>query len=511
MVEKTNEKKYTAQRNSKLDSSGVITRGVFTKNGLTLPNMADGMRLAAFTPGIRQFAFGTPILLENNALYMGPEYEYKMSDFIRIAHAFEQPKVDESYLGDTYGRTEPEFTNAEKTAMLTALNNINMEYTIKNITMANDIKFLGLDNEAYFRIWDEVYSDPEKYHAIQNILLNAELTASRALSHGVFTKGAVSIVELEKAFDMTQLSINELKVSDKVRNLMSQELNDLRQYCRDHQDNIAKIVSLDDYDKGKSKVSISKLGIEHIRFIEMLDKEIKQINWSTAEPEITFLHKDDLRKYFDELNDTSPDAMIEANEKIYNAIMDKIEQDVKVIHTYEKPFRTYDSKELDDLGDEDTPMPFAITYSITTSNDAADRHECNIIVSDGKTCTFEKISMDSDGSISNAKVDVGFNGIVADLNKEAVRDTVSDEREEIQTIEQTEQPVIETEQIQEEGQLEEIQMEEEPQFTATAPIFEKAESNEKISVVKEKLDITEIIAVAPDEPMFNEDDFFEEI
>ena len=452
---------------------GNVERRVLMQPGHSLPNMERGQNLASFTPGIRSFTFGTPLLLEAGVLPTGPGYEYRMSDYVCVAHAFEQPKVYGTYFGGTYGRTEPNLTDKEKSSMLRALDDINKNYAIKDMSMADDIRRLGMDPDAYSRIWDSVYSDPEKYHVIRTVLLNAELSASRSLAYGVFSAGAAPFADLEKAFERTAEKINKLEISDKTRNIMLAELEAFRERCIEKTDRTAKVVPLDSYNEVIRGVERKVLGAEYTRFMDLLSEEVAQVKWRKAIPEMEYIHKEELRRYFDILNETSPDGMVDVNEKIYEEIAERIENESKVIHSYHKPYKPLTDAELDNISAEDTPLPFMILYSITASNDAADRHEASITISDGKSCTFEKISMDSDGNISSARANVGINGVIADLDKEADRDASSDRKE----------------------------VEYKTEVAEKAP--EKA--------VQAEPDITEVVAVAAEGVPFEEEEFFDEI
>lgn len=363
---------------------GNVERRVFMRPGETLPNMEKGQNLASFTPGIRSFTFGTPLLIEAGILPTGPGYEYRMSDYICAAHAFEQPKVYNAYFGGTYGRSEPELSDKDKTAIFKALDGINNSYAIKDMSMANDVRQLGIDPEAYSRIWDAVYSDPEKYSAVRTVLLNAELSASRSLAYSVFSSGAAPLTDLEKAFARTAEKIGVLEVSDTTKKAMLKELEAVRERCLEKADGTAKVVPLDSYNEAIKEIDRRRLGAEYGRFIDLLSEEVTQVKWRRAVPEMEYIAKDDLRHYFDILNETSPDGMIEVNERIYQELAERIDSEAKVIHSYQKPYKPLTAEELDRLAPEESPMPFMILYSITASNDAADRHEASITISDGK-------------------------------------------------------------------------------------------------------------------------------
>lgn len=456
---------------------GNVERRVLMQPGHTLPNMERGQSLASFTPGIRSFTFGTPLLLEAGILPTGPGYEYKMSDYICAAHAFEQPKVYGAYFGGTYGRAVPDLTEKEKSDMFRALDDINKNYAIKDMSMADDIRKLGRDPEAYSRIWDSVYSDPEKYHVVRTVLLNAELSASRSLAYGVFSAGAAPLADLERAFVRTEEKIGGLEVSDRTRKAMLKELEALRARCLEKTDRTARVVPLDGYNGAIQEVERRELGAEYARFMDLLSEEVSLVKWRKAIPEMEYIHKDELRHYFDILNETSPDGMIEVNERIYEELADRIDNEAKVIYSYQKPYKPLTAEELDNVSAEDTPMPFMILYSITASNDAADRHEASITISDGKSCTFEKISMDSDGNISSALANVGINGVIADLDKEADRDVASDRKEAEYKTE----------------------------------VAEKAPEKAPVKVIQSEPDITELVAVAAEGVPFEEEEFFDEI
>lgn len=400
------------------------------KNGEILPNMRKGLSMVAFAPGIREYKFATPAMLDQGVLLTNPGYEYRMSDYICVNYVLEQPKIYKNYINGIYQKQPPEITQEDRTEMLRVLDGINRNYAIKDLVMPKDIMNLDSDPEAYSRIWDSIYSDPEKYHSVRAVLLNAEFRTLRTLTHSIFSDGAAHIDELTGAFNRTREKILELELSDKTKGIILTMLKKLEEACREHADPISHMVIRDQYNKAIEEIVDRRyLGAEKGSFTDLLGTEINNIQWQKAIPETTYLYKDDLREYFDQMNEGLPEEIAAVNESLYKALNDYIERESRVIHTYENPYKKHQDDELDYLEGQDSPMPMQIVYAMTVSNDAADKHEANIIISDGESCSFEKISMDSDGTISSARANVGINGVIADLDVAADRDVFYEEKE----------------------------------------------------------------------------------
>jgi len=298
------------------------------------------------------------------------------------------------------------------------------------MAMPEDIKNLERDPEAYSRIWDSIYSDPEKYQGIRAVLLNAEFRTLRGMSYSMFSDGAVQISELERAFDSTREKIKKLEISEKTRSAMLKILDGLAKTCREQADPISHMIFTRQYNKIiEALADRRELGAEKGVFTDLLGTEINKILWRKAIPETTYLHRDELREHFNHMNEGMPDELVQINETVYRTLNDYIEREARVIHSDETPYKKHTDDELDSLEGDDSPMPMQIIYAMTVSNDAADRHEANIIISDGESCSFERISMDSDGTISSARANVGISGVIADLDVAADRDVFYEEKE----------------------------------------------------------------------------------
>lgn len=405
-------------------------KGRYLQPNESLPNLKKGLSMVSFAPGIREYTFATPAMIERGCLLTEPGYEHRMSDYICIKHVLEQPRTYKNFIGGVYQKTAPDITQEDRTEMLRVLENINRNYAIKDMAMPEDIKNLERDPEAYLRIWDSIYSDPEKYQGIRAVLLNAEFRTLRGMAYSMFSDGAVHIGELEKAFERTQEKVKELEISEKTRSAMLKVLDGLAKTCREQADPVSHMIFTHQYNKAIGSLADRReLGAEKGIFTDLLGGEIKQILWRKAIPETTYLHRDELREHFDRMNEGMPDELVQVNEAVYKALNDYVEREARVIHSDQNPYKVHTDDELDSLEGNDSPMPMQIIYAMTVSNDAADRHEANIIISDGESCSFERISMDSDGTISSARANVGISGVIADLDVAADRDVFYEEKE----------------------------------------------------------------------------------
>lgn len=436
---------------------GLVERRVLLEEGkgYVLPEKRAG-RLAAlellgtefdcvYMPGTRQYTFGTALMLEAGVLPTDKEEHLKKSDWICIAQAYEQPEVYRTYFGNTYKKNVPEIPRITLDKLRTELKEINNKYGLQDNVLAQDIEALNSDPKAWDRIWDTVYNDREKYHGIELILLDKELDYQRAQAAKIFTAGSAHVDELDRVFDKTRERIMKLDISDKKKDAMLKELDALRENCCKELDPVTHLINFDTWNKAMLQVHKDDFGAERNKFTDILSEELAKVTWKKAEPDTIYIRKEELREYFNRLNETTPYYMRDSNERIYAELQRQIDKDQnegQYIHTPEQPYKPITEEELDNLTPERNPMPVMLLHTVTCSNDQADKHEAFVTFTDGVNSYCDKVIGDSDGGLSTSHAEISMSGAIADIDAAADRD-VSNERFEEQNAARTaqEEPV----------------------------------------------------------------------
>lgn len=428
------------------------SRCIFLQPGYDLPERERGRMAAlelsgnlyeaAFMPGMRQYTFGTALMLEAGVLPVLSNDKYKISDFIAISQAYEQPVLYRSYYGNTYEKHVPFVSDELKADLMKTARELNKKSGLTDNTLLDSIAALNESPEAWDNLWNMTEEDPQKFKGIRDRLMNIEFDENRAMAAKIFTEGAIRYDEVNRMLDKTLSDLDELKVPQATKETMKQEIEKIRKFCEERQDKVNHLITMKDWNDAVANIDRNKLASDRAKFMETLNKESKELKWKQAEPETIYITKEELREHFNKLNDTTPLHMRETNELIYMALekaIEKDQRDGKYIHTPENPYKPLTEEELDNTSPERNPMPMMILNTITASNDEADKHEAFITYTDGAHTFCERVVADDDGCLSNVKANISINGVVADLEKEAQRDVSN----EISNAEQGKEPDVE--------------------------------------------------------------------